>query len=86
MKVVKLTEAEKENLEYLYKTSDKAVVHRYSLNLLQSNDNHSMKSACSITKVERTTLYPLYNAWEAAHGEDNSYTIFKYSSRPWRQN
>ncbi|MDR1055831.1 MAG: hypothetical protein LBL90_08435 [Prevotellaceae bacterium] len=74
MRVVKLTEAEKEKLEYLYKTSDKAIVRRRSLSLRQSNDNHFMKSAYSIAKVERTTLYHLHNAWESTHGADN-YTI-----------
>ena len=51
MRVVQLTEQEKEKLEILYKTSNNTVVRRRSLSLLLSNDKHSMKSICSITKV-----------------------------------
>lgn len=79
MRVVKLTEAEKAKLEYLYKTSNNVVVRRRSLSLLLSNDRHSMKSICSITHVERTTLYYLYNAWEAAQAEDK-YTVLSIAS------
>jgi transposase len=74
MRIVKLTEEEKAKLEYLYKTGDNAVVRRRSLSLLLSNDRYSMKSICSITHVERSTLYHLYNAWEAAQGE-YKYTV-----------
>lgn len=38
-----------------------------------------MKSICSITHVERTTLYYLYNAWEAAQAEDK-YTVLSIAS------
>lgn len=74
MRVVKLTEEEKAKLEHLYKTSNNVVVHTRSLSLLLSNDGHSMKSICMITHVERTTLYYLYNAWQAAQAEDK-YTV-----------
>lgn len=74
MRVVRLTEEEKVKLEKLYKTSNNVVVRRRSLSLLLSNDRHSMKSICSIAHVERTTLYYLYNAWEAAQAEDK-YTV-----------
>ena len=74
MRIVELTEEENARLEHLYKTSNNVVIRRRSLSLLLSNDRHSIKSICSITHVERTTLYYLYNAWEAAQGEDK-YTV-----------
>lgn len=75
MRVVQLTEKEKEQLENLYKTSNNSVVRRRSLSLLLSNDKHSMKSICSITKVGRTSLYYFFNAWEQSQEEDRFTTL-----------
>jgi transposase len=75
MRVIKLTEEEKENLDHLYKTSDNSVVRRRCLSLLLSNDNHSMKTICSITKVGRTTLYYFFNAWQQAEGQEKFNTL-----------
>ena len=72
---MQLTEQEKEKLEILYKTSNNTVVRRRSLSLLLSNDKHSMKSICSITKVGRTSLYYFFNAWEQSQEEDRFNTL-----------
>ena len=68
MRIIKLTEQEKLVLKDLYKTSATSVIRRRCLSLLLSNDNHSMKTICSITKVGRTTLYYFFNAWQQAQG------------------
>lgn len=75
MRLIKLSEAEKERLEYLYRTSDNLVVRRRSQSLLLSNDKHSMKSICRITKVGRTSLYYFFNAWEHSGEEDRFTTL-----------
>lgn len=75
VRVIKLTEQEKENLEHLYKTSDNSVVRRRCLSLLLSNDNHSMKTICSITKVGRTSLYYFFNSWEQSPEEEKFNTL-----------
>jgi len=75
MRVIKLTDQEKDKLEHLYKTSSNSVVRRRSQSLLLSNENHSMKSICSITKVGRTTLYYFFNSWEQSPGEEKFNTL-----------
>lgn len=75
MRVIKLTDQEKDKLEHLYKTSSNSVVRRRSQSLLLSNENHSMKSICSITKVGRTTLYYFFNAWEQSPEEEKFNTL-----------
>lgn len=75
MRVVKLTEQEKEKLEYLYKTSPNSVVRRRCQSLLLSHQDYSMKSICSITKVGRTTLYYFFKAWRESEGEEKFDTL-----------
>lgn len=75
MRVIKLTEEEKGKLEDLYKTSNNSVVRRRCLSLLLSNENHSMKTICSITKVGRTTLYYFFNSWEQSSDSEKFNTL-----------
>lgn len=77
MRFVRLSEEEKNHLEYLYKTSSNSVVRKRCLSLLYSNEERSIKEVSGLMHISRRSLERLLNAWDSA---DDKYITLSIAS------
>lgn len=76
MRVVVLSNSEREKLEYLQKHSPNSVERNRSLYLLLSDKGNSMSQVARLMNIHWLTVQRLINAWEGAD-EQNRFSVLK---------
>jgi transposase len=79
MRFVRLTEEERSQLEYLYKTNANHVVRERCQCLLLSDQGHKMTAISCILNINWLKIVRFFNAWESA--EDKYMTLSIASGR-----
>ena len=75
MRIIRLSEEEKEHLENLYKTSPNSVVRKRSLILLYSNEKRSIKEVGELVHVSRRSIERFFDAWESSTDKYSTLSI-----------
>lgn len=75
MRIVKLTEEEREHLCNLHKTSTNHVTRERSQCLLLSDQGHSMAAISRLLNINRLKIVRLFNAWETGSDKYNTLRI-----------
>lgn len=79
MRFLRLSEEERSQLEYLYKTNDNHVVRERCQCLLLSDQGHNMADISRILNINWLKIVRFFNAWESA--EDKYATLSIASGR-----
>lgn len=75
MRIIDLSEEEKQKLEDLYKNSKSHVTRERCLCLLLSSKRHSMKDISRITGINWLKIVRLFNHWQQADDKYSSLSI-----------
>jgi len=77
MRFLKLTEEERVQLEYLYKTNNSHIVRERCQCLLLSDQGHNMTDISRILNINWLKIVRFFNAWESA---EDKYTTLSIAS------
>ena len=81
VRLIILTDSEREQLEKIHKTSTNIIERSRSLQLLLSDRKNSMAEVSRITKIDLQAIIRLFNAWDSASAENKMNTLSIASGR-----